>query len=83
MRKLVALVVVLVGCMVVTGLVARPTTEKKCECKTAPGGIGTCGSYLCPANGGKGGCPCTAPTKAECGCVDECKCSPCNCAVTK
>jgi hypothetical protein len=24
-----------------------------CVCQTAPGGKGTCGSYLCPANGGK------------------------------
>lgn len=29
-------------------------------CVTAPGGAGTCGSYSCPANGGRSGCPCDA-----------------------
>lgn len=34
-------------------------------CATAPGGVGTCGSYSCPANGGApGDCPCQAAAKA-------------------
>lgn len=41
-----------------------PPTAPACTCKPAPGGVGTCGSYNCPANGGRGGCPCTAPPQA-------------------
>src|SRR5262245_21678661 len=43
---------------------ACPTAKAGCTCVSAPGGVGTCGSYLCPANGGAGGCPCTAKLPA-------------------
>jgi len=35
-----------------------------CCCVTSPGGVGTCGSYLCPANGGKKAEPKQSPTPA-------------------
>lgn len=40
-----------------------------CECVSAPGGVGTCGSFACPANGGKAGqaaqaTPAVAPVAA-------------------
>jgi hypothetical protein len=51
---------------------SKPSQTKKtgCSCVSAPGGVDTCGSYLCPANGGKGECPCskqqaTAPAPKE------------------
>ena len=46
------------------------TDGKRCKCVTKPGGEGTCGSFLCPANGGQPGqcCPCCrlTPPKKEC-----------------
>lgn len=30
-----------------------PCAPGQCPCVNAPGGKGTCGSYLCPANGGR------------------------------
>jgi hypothetical protein len=36
-----------------------------CGCVSAPGGVGTCGSYLCPANGGqRTASPATQPPKS-------------------
>ncbi len=43
--------------------IAAPAPKEKspktgCGCVTAPGGVGTCGRYQCPGNGGRGPCPC-------------------------
>jgi hypothetical protein len=38
--------------------VVNRTQPPVCPCKSAPGGVGTCGTYVCPANGGSGPCPC-------------------------
>lgn len=46
-----------------------------CPCKPAPGGVGTCQSYLCPANGGLPQPPVVRPLKTgPCSALCTCGC---------